>query len=248
MAMALIREAELPGLGKKYQMTLENGEEVAVIIHDDGHREIYHFLPDGDDAVDSFLLNDQEARQLGSIIGGAFYQPRALEKLEAAVADLRIDWLKVKETSPINGRSIGELGLRKNHAIVVVAVIVGLVALRFVFYRWASPEPDYVSIPGEHGQIRISFETIRQLANRTGRTVRGVQELETRVRAGQNGILLAIRVKALPDLELDKVSGELQSAIKAYVERTTGLNVERVVVNVAEVTGSPAKNTKAWVE
>lgn len=121
--MALIREAELPGLGKKYQVTLENGEEVAVVIHDNGHREIYHFLPDSDDAVDSFILNDQEARQLGSIIGGAFYQPRALEKLEAAVADLRIDWLKVKDTSPINGRSIGELGLRKNHAIVVVAVI-----------------------------------------------------------------------------------------------------------------------------
>ncbi|GMA52400.1 hypothetical protein GCM10025857_37570 [Alicyclobacillus contaminans] len=156
--------------------------------------------------------------------------------LGVGVVNVDADWLTNLTTTPGNVYT------------VVVAVIVGLVALRFVFYRWASPEPDYVSIPGEHGQIRISFETIRQLANRTGRMVRGVQELETRVRAGQNGILLAIRVKALPDLELDKVSGELQSEIKAYVERTTGLNVERVVVNVAEVTGSPAKNTKAWVE
>lgn len=121
--MSLIREAELPGLGKKYQIDLESGERVAIIIHDDGQREVYHFAGGEDDPVDSFQLTDQEARQVGSIISGAFYQPRALEKLEIAVSDLRIEWLKIKESSPINGRSIGELELRKNHGIVVISVI-----------------------------------------------------------------------------------------------------------------------------
>ncbi|HHV75652.1 MAG TPA: cation:proton antiporter regulatory subunit [Thermoanaerobacterium sp.] len=121
--MSVIKEAELPGLGKKFQINLENGERIAIVVHDDGNREIYHFAGDEDEPVDSFLLNDQEARQIGSIIAGAFYQPKTLEKLETAVSDLRIEWLKVREQSPINGRSIGELGLRKNHGIVVISVI-----------------------------------------------------------------------------------------------------------------------------
>lgn len=121
--MTLIREAELPGLGKKYQLNLENGDQVAVIIHDDGTRELYYFSGDGDDPLAAITLSDQESRQLGSIIGGAFYQPRTLERLDAAVSDLRIEWLKVSEKSGIAGRSIGELGLRKNHGITIIAVM-----------------------------------------------------------------------------------------------------------------------------
>ena len=117
-----------------------------------------------------------------------------------------------------------------------------------MFYRWGSPEPEYVVLQGEQGQIRISYETIKQLSNRTGRSIRGVQEFETRVRSGQAGILLSVRVKALPDLELSRVSAEIQNAVKEYVEHTTGITVERVTVNVAELASSPAKNAKTWVE
>ncbi|MCL6634197.1 MAG: cation:proton antiporter regulatory subunit [Peptococcaceae bacterium] len=121
--MTIIREAELPGLGKKYQLNLENGEQIVVVIHDDGKREIYYFAEDGDEPLASVTLSDQESRQLGSIIGGAFYQPRTLERLDTAISELRIEWLKVKGDSEIAGKSIGELGLRKNHGIIIVAVM-----------------------------------------------------------------------------------------------------------------------------
>ncbi|MGQ9824658.1 MAG: cation:proton antiporter regulatory subunit [Desulfotomaculales bacterium] len=146
--MSLIREAELPGLGKKFQVELENGERVVILIHDDGQREVYHFSGSEEDPVDSFLLNDQEARQVGSIISGAFYQPRALEKLEAAVSDLRIEWLKVKESSPICGRSIGELGLRKNHGIIVISVIDEKSRNRKE-NTFINPGPGFVFYPGQ---------------------------------------------------------------------------------------------------
>lgn len=121
--MATIREAELPGLGKKYQLNLEEGEQIIVIIHDDGTREIYYFAEDADEPLASVSLSDQESRQLGSIIGGAFYQPRTLERLDTAVSDLRIEWLKVRGNSEIAGKSIGDLGLRKNHGIIIIAVM-----------------------------------------------------------------------------------------------------------------------------
>lgn len=145
--MSLIREAELPGLGKKFQLNLESGEQIVVIVHDDGRRELYHFAGDGDDPLSSVTLSDQESRQLGSIIGGSFYQPRTLDRLDTALSDIRIEWMKVKERSGVAGKSIGELGLRKNHGIVIVAVMEDRGGGRRETLH-INPGPDYVFQPG----------------------------------------------------------------------------------------------------
>ncbi len=110
-------------MGKKYDIKLESGDRIVVVIYDEGSRELYFFDPNEEEPLSSVTLTDQEARQVGSIIEGAFYQPRLLEKLEMAISDLRIEWLKVKEGSAVAGRSIGELGLRKNLGVNVIAVI-----------------------------------------------------------------------------------------------------------------------------
>ncbi|MDQ0188360.1 alkaline shock response membrane anchor protein AmaP [Alicyclobacillus cycloheptanicus] len=132
---------------------------------------------------------------------------------------------------------------------IVIAIVFGLLALRFLFYRWGRPEEDYVVLPGDHGFVRISFETIRQLANRTGKSIRGVQEFDTRVRNGQAGVVLASRVRVLPDVELTQMSNEIQNAVKSYVEQTAGVTVERVTVNVVELAPHSAnKSSRAWVD
>lgn len=121
--MGEIKEAELPGLGKKYIAELASGERIAVVIYDEGNRELFYFTPGEEEPVCSATLTDQEARQVGSIIGGAFYQPRTLEKLEAAIADLHIEWLKVAPNAAIAGRTIGDLALRKKYGVAIIAVI-----------------------------------------------------------------------------------------------------------------------------
>ncbi|MCL6516198.1 alkaline shock response membrane anchor protein AmaP [Alicyclobacillus sp.] len=127
------------------------------------------------------------------------------------------------------------------------AVVFALLAVRFLFYRLRRREPDFVLLPGDFGHIRISFDTIRELANRTGRSIRGVHELDTRVRHGQSGIVLAVRVRALPDLDLAQMGREIQDAVKAYVERTTAVVVEQVLVSVTEIAGATAaKSARGW--
>ncbi len=145
--MSIIKEAELPGLGKKFEISLDNGDRVAVVIHDEGMREVYHFPAGEDDPLSSVTMTDQEARQVGSIISGSFYQPRLLEKLETAVADLHIEWLQVEIGSAIAGKSIGELGLRKNHGIIVIAVIEDIKKGR-KGKTLINPGPSYVFTPG----------------------------------------------------------------------------------------------------
>lgn len=131
----------------------------------------------------------------------------------------------------------------------VLAVIFGLLAIRFLFYRTQSGEAQFVTLPGEGGQIRISFDTIKALSNRIAAGVKGVQELDTRVRHGQNGVLLAVRVRVLPDIDLAEMAGRIQDVVKEYVERTTGIAVERVIVSVTELARSQGKaHQKAWVD
>lgn len=131
---------------------------------------------------------------------------------------------------------------------VVFSVVLALIAIRFLFYRRGTRELDYVVLQGEYGDIRISFTTIQQLSNRTGKSVRGVQDFDTRVRNGQAGILLAVKVRALPDLELARMSAEIQTAVKEYVEKTTGVAVERIAVNIVELASGAAKSSKTWVD
>ncbi|MEW5954851.1 MAG: cation:proton antiporter regulatory subunit [Bacillota bacterium] len=125
--VATIREAELPGVGKKYEIVTENGEKITVVIHDDGVREIYHFNCDCDDdePVSSVVLTDQESRQIGAIIQGSFYQPKALEQVELALKGMVIEWIKIPAGSPIVGNTIGKLEMRKRRGVIVIAVIEG---------------------------------------------------------------------------------------------------------------------------
>lgn len=132
---------------------------------------------------------------------------------------------------------------------IIIEIILALVALRFIFYRVGrASDVDAIVLPGEHGNIRISFETIKQLANRTGKSVRGVQDFDTRVRSSQSGVMLATRVRALPDLDLSQMSAQIQREVKEYVEKTSGVSVESVTVNVIEISGNSVKTQRTWVD
>ena len=45
-------------------------------------------------------LDDDEARQLGAVIGGAYERPKIVEELEMALGELQIEWMPVPDTSP----------------------------------------------------------------------------------------------------------------------------------------------------
>lgn len=122
--MSLLRETELPGIGRKFQLDTRSGERLVVIIHEDGRRELYIFNPDSpDECAAAATLDDEEARQIGAILGGVLYKPRALEEAEVKLDQLVIDWHKVEPTAKGAGKTIGELRIRQQTGATVIAVI-----------------------------------------------------------------------------------------------------------------------------
>src|SRR5919201_1640004 len=119
-----LRETRLPGIGVKYTLRLPEGGRLAVILHNDGRREIYSFRHAGDDEPDAVIsLDDDDARQLAAVLGGAYERPKIVEDLEVALGDLLIEWVPVPERSPWIGKSLAECGFRARTGITVIAIL-----------------------------------------------------------------------------------------------------------------------------
>src|SRR5688572_29958904 len=119
-----LRETRLPGIGVKYGFRLDAGGRISLIQHNDGKRELYWFRrADDDDPTAVITLDDDEARQLGAILGGAYERPRIVEELEMALGELTIDWIPVPDDSPGIGHSLRECGFRARTGVTVIAIL-----------------------------------------------------------------------------------------------------------------------------
>jgi K+:H+ antiporter subunit KhtT len=108
-----LRETRLPGVGIKYTIRTAQGGRLAVIQHNDGQREIYFYR----------RANDDEARQLGAVIGGAYERPKIVDDLELALGELQIEWVPVPDSSPAIGKTLAEAGLRARTGVTVIAIL-----------------------------------------------------------------------------------------------------------------------------
>ena len=122
--MSTIRESDLPGIGRKFQLEARSGDKLVIVVHDDGRRELYHFDPDDPDELLSMVtLNDTEARQVAGIIGGLNYTPKALESVSITLEDLVIEWYRIAPGSHAIGQTIGQLQVRQATGANIIAVI-----------------------------------------------------------------------------------------------------------------------------
>jgi TrkA domain protein len=119
-----LRETRLPGVGVKYTWLTAHGGRVTVILHNEGLRELYWFRHADDEEPEAVIrLEDDEARQLGAVIGGAYERPKIVEELEMAFGELAIEWVPVPDTSPAIGRTLAECAFRARTGITIIAIL-----------------------------------------------------------------------------------------------------------------------------
>lgn len=154
--MSIVRESDLIGIGKKFQIETEAGDNMVVVIHDDGRRELYRHDDEDNETHCVMTLSDEESRQVAGIIGGLSYKPKALETIEVALDDLRIEWYKVEASNDGVHKSIGELGVRQKTGASIIAAIKDSETK-------INPGPDYVIEPGDTIVIAGKAKNIKLL-------------------------------------------------------------------------------------
>jgi len=119
-----LQQTRLPGIGIKYVLRLDGGARLTLIQHNDGLREIYYFARPHDDEPRAVIrLDDDEARSLGALLGGAYERPKIVEDLEMALGELLIEWVPVPDTSPLIGKTLAEAGFRARTGITIIAIL-----------------------------------------------------------------------------------------------------------------------------
>lgn len=119
-----IKETELPGIGKKFDIQTRSGDNLNILIKDDGKREVQHCEQgDPEHCLTKITLDDDEAKYVSAIIGGVTYKPTALDHIEVALGDLVIEWYRLDNNFKAIGKTIGDLRIRQRSGATIIAVI-----------------------------------------------------------------------------------------------------------------------------
>jgi TrkA domain protein len=117
-----VYESDLPGVGKKFEIELDEEKTLIIVIHNTGKREVFRRVGD-EDSTKLFEISDQMARQVGSILEGAYFQPIATDTTETMLdADSLLEWVKVVDSADIIGKSLAELDFRNATGASIVAI------------------------------------------------------------------------------------------------------------------------------
>jgi len=127
-------------------------------------------------------------------------------------------------------------------SVIGVSIVLLLVSVRFLFVslRRDGNRAPSINQRTEHGDIRISVETVENLALKAASRTRGIKDLRARVRVSEAGLGILIRAFVDGESSIPTLSEEMQRAVAQQVEEATGIPVAEVSVFIANVTQAPA--------
>jgi uncharacterized alkaline shock family protein YloU len=67
------------------------------------------------------------------------------------------------------------------------------------------------------------------------RKVKGIREVNTRIDSVEQGIVIYMRIKVLPDIPIPSLVNDLQARVKEYVQEISGSNVAEIKVLVENI-------------
>ncbi|GAE37346.1 cation:proton antiporter regulatory subunit [Halalkalibacter akibai] len=118
-----VRMANLPGIGKKMSITTAQGSMIVLVIHHTGKRELYFFQDADDDEADFAIdLTADETRELGAQLLGAVFQPVSSDQMKIFKSQIVTEWIELKKDSPVAGKTIKELEIRKRTGVSIVGI------------------------------------------------------------------------------------------------------------------------------
>jgi uncharacterized alkaline shock family protein YloU len=132
---------------------------------------------------------------------------------------------------------------------IITCVLMLIVSIRmfYIAIRPSSVNTSSIDQHTDYGDIRISMETVENLALKAALRTRGVKDLKARVTISQAGLDIVIRTLVDGESSIPDLTEEIQSMVKTHVEAVTGVPVTTVSVFVANVIQAP-QSFKSRVE
>lgn len=116
-----VRETQLPGVGVRYNLKLDDGREFIILVHNDGARETYWRGSENKDSEQLFKLSEREARKVAEIFDGTYFHPIA-EDIDDAFENARVKWIQLPTDSSLVGQTITDAQIRSRTGVSIIAI------------------------------------------------------------------------------------------------------------------------------
>ena len=118
-----IREQRLPGLGHRYELLLESGRRLVVVLQRDGRREIGLAALEGDEPNAVASLSSDQAVAVAAILTGARFSIDTSEDDQIAAGKVAVETITLGEHSPAVGRLLRDVPLATDSEATILAII-----------------------------------------------------------------------------------------------------------------------------
>ena len=118
----VIYEAEVPGVGKRFEIQTGGDERIVVIVHHDGKRDVFRRQDPAADAEKLFDLSSNQARELMTALGGADFQPLDLADADIPLGEAIMEWVEVSEDSALSGETLEDAGIGEKTGVTIAAI------------------------------------------------------------------------------------------------------------------------------
>jgi TrkA domain protein len=117
-----VYETDVPGVGKKFELEIDDGARLVLLLHHDGKREVFRKDDPDADAERLFTLSAQRAREVGAILQGAYFQPVETSEVKVPLGEAVIEWLDVDSGSPLVGQTLEAAKIRRQTGASIIAI------------------------------------------------------------------------------------------------------------------------------
>jgi uncharacterized alkaline shock family protein YloU len=122
-------------------------------------------------------------------------------------------------------------------ALISVFALFLLISIRFLYItvrRGRSRVPS-IDQKTDFGDIRISLDTVENLALKSTSRFRGVKDIKARVNVSDSGLEIVIRAVVDGESPIPQLTEDVQRSVKEHVEEITGIPVADVSVFIANI-------------
>jgi len=116
-----------------------------------------------------------------------------------------------------------------------VNIVTSLFLLVAIGFRPSQRPAETILQYSELGEVRISIAAIESMVLRVTQQHNVIKESSRKVIKTPRGLVVYLRVKVLPDLNLPSLASKLQQDINSYIEEVTGIKVAEVKVLVENI-------------
>lgn len=126
--------------------------------------------------------------------------------------------------------------------LALIGIIFLLIAIRMLWLTFKREKGiNSVSKEMELGELKIAVEAIENMVMQVAGDIRGVTDIKTKIKPGDEGISIYFRGKVAPDVAIPPLSERLQREIKEYIETVSGIAVKEIKVLIENITEGKGK-------